>query len=154
MTFNFDMDGTFVDLYGVSNWLDYLDNEDTTPYEVAKPFFSMSLFARYLNRLQKQGHEINIVSWCSKNGSTDFNQRVVEAKKKWLKQHLPSVHFDNVYIVPYGTPKHQVVKSGGFLFDDEFNNCRGWNNCYGSLSACYILIPQYVLYCLREELTK
>ena len=34
---NFDMDGTFVDLYGVENWLDDLTNSRTRPYEIAKP---------------------------------------------------------------------------------------------------------------------
>ena len=32
-----DMDGTFVDLYGVENWLPMLRAEETTPYEIAKP---------------------------------------------------------------------------------------------------------------------
>ena len=30
-TIYFDMDGTLANFYGVENWLDYLENEDTTP---------------------------------------------------------------------------------------------------------------------------
>ena len=35
-TIVFDMDGTIADLYGVKGWLNYLRNEDTTPYEKAR----------------------------------------------------------------------------------------------------------------------
>ena len=58
----FDMDGTFVDLYGVEGWLDDFINERTRPYATAKPLINLSLFARYLNRLQRKGYTINIVS--------------------------------------------------------------------------------------------
>jgi hypothetical protein len=121
---NFDMDGTFVDLYGVDGWLDDLINSRTRPYEVAKPMINMSAFARRLNYLQKIGYIINVISWTAKNGSTDFNERVKTAKLNWLAKHLKSVKFNNVYIVPYGTPKHEI--SSGILFDDEKPNRDKW----------------------------
>ena len=62
MKINFDMDGTIANFYNVSGWLDYILNEDTTPYEIARPLLNMSLLARYLNRLQARGYEINIIS--------------------------------------------------------------------------------------------
>ena len=31
ITINFDMDGTLANLYGVENWLEMLEAEDTTP---------------------------------------------------------------------------------------------------------------------------
>lgn len=40
-TIFFDMDGTLADFYGVENWLEYLNAEDTLPYEVAKPLHNM-----------------------------------------------------------------------------------------------------------------
>ena len=123
---NFDMDGTFVDLYGVDGWLDDLTNSRTRPYEVAKPMINMSVFARRLNYLQKIGYIINVISWTAKNGSADFNKRVKIAKLNWLAKHLKSVKFDNVYIVPYGTPKHEI--SSGILFDDEKANREKWGN--------------------------
>ena len=64
-----DMDGTFVNLYGVENWLEYIINEETTPYEVAKPLVNLSLMARYLNRLQREGYTLTIISWTAKNGT-------------------------------------------------------------------------------------
>ena len=44
----FDMDGTLADFYGVENWVDYLNNEDTTPYKNAKPLFNFQVLARLL----------------------------------------------------------------------------------------------------------
>lgn len=127
-TINFDMDGTFVNLYGVENWLDYLINEDATPYEIAKPLFNMSLFARYLNKLQQNGWEIAIVTWLSKNATDDYNRKVAKAKREWLAKHLPSVEWDRVTILEYGTPKQIYCDyEGDILFDDELNNRANWN---------------------------
>ena len=127
-TINFDMDGTFVNLYGVENWLDYLINEDATPYEIAKPLFNMSLFARYLNKLQNEGWEIAIVTWLSKNATNDYNKKVAKAKMEWLNKHLPSVEWDRVTILEYGTPKQIYCDyEGDILFDDELNNRANWN---------------------------
>ena len=121
---NLDMDGTWVDFYGVSGWLDDLENERVRPYMEAKPLVNLSLLARVLNNLQRNGYEINIISWTSKSGSADFHEAVVEAKRAWLKKHIPSVHWDNIFIVPYGTPKYTL--SEGFLFDDEERNRKAW----------------------------
>ena len=120
----FDMDGTIADLYGVENWLDDLINENVRPYAEAKPLVRLSALARVLNRLQREGHEINVISWLSKNGSAEYNARVTETKKAWLAKHLPSVHWDNIIIVAYGTPKETL--GTGILFDDEERNRNNW----------------------------
>lgn len=122
---NFDMDGTIADLYGVTNWLDYLIAKDETPYAIAKPLINMNVLARLLNKLQNKGYTINIISWLSKNSNSEYDKKVIKAKKNWLKKHLKSVKFDNVYIVPYGTPKHEIAN--GILFDDEERNRTAWN---------------------------
>lgn len=121
---NFDMDGTIVNLYGVNNWLDYLINENPRPYVVAKPLLNMGTLAKLLNKLQKNGYEINIISWLSKNSTKEYDVMVTNAKKKWLRKHLGSVKFNNIHIVPYGTPKHTL--SNGILFDDEQKNRDNW----------------------------
>jgi phosphoglycolate phosphatase-like HAD superfamily hydrolase len=140
MTINFDLDGTLADLYGVENWLDYLLKGDEYPYSAARPLVNMSLLARLLNKLQKQGYTINIISWLSKNSTKEYDVKVTNAKRKWLKKHLKSVKFDNIYIVPYGTPKHTL--SNGILFDDEQKNRDNWgagaydvNNIIGVLKG-------------------
>jgi len=68
-----------------------------------------------------------IVSWLSKNGTPDYNARVTTAKRNYLKKHLPSVEFDEIIIVPYGTPKQNFIKNvNDILFDDEKPNCDNW----------------------------
>lgn len=127
MTINFDMDGTIANLYGVENWLDYLIAEDTTPYEVAIPLLRLSALAKRINNLQRKGYELAIISWLSKGGSDEYNEAVIEAKLRWLAKHLPSVHWDYINIVPYGTPKQNFCESPlDILFDDEQRNRDNW----------------------------
>ena len=127
ITINFDMDGTIADLYGVENWRDYLDNESPYPYEYAEPLLHLSSLARKLNALQREGYELAIVSWLSKFGSEAYNEVVTEAKLKWLAKHLPSVHWDYINIVPYGTPKQNFCENPlDILFDDEQRNRDNW----------------------------
>lgn len=123
----FDMDGTIADLYGVKNWLDYLLQEDETPYLQAKTLLNMNILARLLNKLQKKGYQIGIVSWLSKNSTAEYDVKVTTAKKTWLTKHLHSVHFDFIEIVKYGTPKSFVVTNeNDILFDDEVHNRNDW----------------------------
>lgn len=127
ITINFDMDGTIANLYGVHNWLGYLENEDVTPYILAKPLVNMSALARKLNALQKQGHKIAVVSWLSKSGSAQYNEAVAMVKRNWLARHLPSVKWDEIIIVPYGTPKENYCGNAlDVLFDDEEKNRANW----------------------------
>jgi len=122
---NFDMDGTIANLYGVEGWLDDIINNNARPYEIAKPLVNMSALARVLNRLHKEGYIINIISWLAKNSNAEYDKAVTNAKIGWLKKHLASVKFDNVFIVPYGTPKQTLAS--GILFDDEKPNRKNWN---------------------------
>ena len=126
-TIFFDMDGTIADLYGVENWLDYLIASDTLPYAVAKPLLKLNSLARVLNRLQREGYRIGVISWLSKSGTEEYNNAVTETKKNWLKKHLASVHFDEINIVKYGTPKQMFAKTeNDILFDDEEKNRNNW----------------------------
>ena len=128
MRINFDMDGTIANFYGVENWLDYLKAEDTKPYEIAKPLFNFSAFARLLNKAKRNGYEIAVISWTSKNGSVEYDKAVESAKREWLTKHLPSVEWDEITVVPYGTPKDNFRKSvDDVLFDDEEPNRKAWN---------------------------
>lgn len=123
----FDMDGTIANLYGVDHWLDYLIANDPTPYRVAEPMVNMNTLARLLNQLQREGWQIGIVSWLSKNSNEAYDNAVTCAKREWLNRHLHSVHWNEIHIVPYGTPKHEVVTmTGGILFDDEAPNRNNW----------------------------
>jgi len=121
---NLDCDGTFVNLYGVENWLEMLIAHDPTPYEIAKPLVNLNLLARVLNKLQKQGYKIVIISWLAKNSTKEYDEQVTKVKIKWLKKHLASVKFDEIKIVPYGTPKSTC--GYGYLWDDEEKNRVEW----------------------------
>lgn len=126
-TIYFDMDGTIADLYGVENWLDYLIASDALPYEIAKPLIRLNSLARILNRLQKQGCKIGIISWLAKGANEQYDTDVKKAKEKWLKKHLTSVNFDEIHIVKYGTPKEKFAKTkNDILFDDELVNRENW----------------------------
>ena len=123
----FDMDGTLANLYNVENWLDKLMNNDPSPYAEAAVMVNMNSLARLLNKLQKKGFEIGIISWLSKNSNIDYDNKVIEAKKAWLKKHLKSVRFNFIEIVAYGTNKNIVRKETcDILFDDEENNRKNW----------------------------
>lgn len=122
----FDMDGTIADLYGVEGWLEMLIAGDPTPYEIARPLVNLQALARVLNRLQRNGYTINIVSWLSKNGTDEYNAKVTSAKIEWLDTHLHSVKFNRIDILTYGTPKQ--VGRHGILFDDEERNRDNWND--------------------------
>lgn len=131
----FDMDGTIADLYGVADWLPKLIASDPSPYREAKPLLRMATLARTLNRLVRDGHEVNIISWTSKDSTAEYAEAVAEAKREWLASHLPSVHFKKIEIVAYGTPKHQG--RDGILFDDEEKNRKEWGK--GAYDATRIL---------------
>ena len=121
---NLDMDGTFVHLYGVDKWLDKLVNEDISPYRDAKPLVNLSSLARLLNKRQKDGYKINIISWTSKTGTPEYNNAVATEKMRWLAKRMPSVKFDKINIVDYGTPKYTL--GNNILFDDEEKNRAEW----------------------------
>lgn len=124
----FDMDGTIADLYGINMWLDYLQKEEVYPYEAAKTMMNMSQLARLLHKVQAAGLRVGIISWLSKSGSELYNGQVALTKLVWLKQHLPSVQWDEIRIVKYGTPKQLFAHTEqDILFDDEERNRKSWN---------------------------
>ena len=132
-TFCFDMDGSIADLYAVENWLPKLRAYDASPYEEAKPLLNLSAFARQLNAAQRKGAKLVIISWASKDPDPDFYDAVLAAKMEWLAAHLPSVIWDEVFVVPYGRNKAKqcgVVDMSFHLFDDEQQNCHAWR-CEG-----------------------
>lgn len=123
----FDMDGTIADLYGVDGWLDDLMARNTRPYAEARVMLRMCELARQLNRVQKLGHEIVIVSWLARNSTEEYDKAVAETKKAWLAKHLRSVQFDEINIVRYGYNKANFAKSADdILFDDEEKNRIDW----------------------------
>lgn len=124
----FDMDGTIADFYGVKGWLDYLINEDTTPYEIAKPLYDMNVLNEMLLALKMLGWKIVVTTWLARNGSKEYNDRTRKAKLEWLaKYNFP---YDEIHLVQYGTTKANCTrKMGGYqiLIDDNEKVRKGWN---------------------------
>lgn len=133
----FDMDGTIADLYGVENWLADLIAENVRPYAEAKPLLNLSLLARYIHKAQAKGYTVGVISWLSKCGTPAYNEAVTEVKRQWLAKHLPSVEWDEIHIVKYGTPKSTCRTCPGILFDDEQRNLDEWGE--GAIIASRLL---------------
>ena len=119
-----DCDGTWIDLYGVEGWLNDLINYNPRPYKEAKPLVHLATLARTIHELQRAGWKVGIISWLSKNSTADYDIEVTNAKLEWLKIHMPSVEWNEIHIVKYGTPKSTC--GNGILFDDEEQNRKEW----------------------------
>lgn len=123
----FDMDGTIANFYGVKGWLDYLINEDTTPYEIAEPLYDMDVLNAILHELKNDGWKIIVTTWLAKDGTKEYNNRTRKAKLDWLaKYNFP---YDEIHLVKYGTTKANCTrKHGGYqiLVDDNENVRKGW----------------------------
>lgn len=126
MTVYFDMDGTIADLYSVENWLQKLRAEDASPYADAKPLCDMNEIIPKLKQLQYLGIKVGVLSWCAKQATKEYNVAVRKAKRLWLKEQLHNFKFDEIHIVPYGTPKARIAKDDGWLIDDEDLNRFQW----------------------------
>ena len=103
----FDMDGTIANFYGVKGWLDYLINEDTTPYEIAEPLYDMDILNNILKDLKNKGWKIVVTTWLA-------------------KYNFP---YDEIHLVKYGTTKANCTrKHGGYqiLVDDNETVRKGW----------------------------
>lgn len=120
----FDMDGTIANFYGVDGWLESIIARDVKPYAVARPLVNMSALARLIHRLQRAGYTVGIISWLAKTTTAEYDEAVTATKRAWLAKHLPSVDFDEIKIVKYGTPKQTLGQ--GILFDDEKPNRDAW----------------------------
>lgn len=126
-TLVFDMDGTIANLYGVENWLNLLRAESSLPYRVAEPMYNMDTLVVVLNLLKAQGWKVAVTSWLSMDSTRAYDEKVKVAKREWLaKYNFP---YDEIHLVPYGTPKSECTRNlGGFqiLFDDNKEVRDGW----------------------------
>jgi hypothetical protein len=124
----FDMDGTIADFYGVSGWLDDLNNHRTRPYEMAAPLYDMNELCELLEELKKIGYIIAITTWLSANSTREYDNKVRKAKLEWLARY--GFPYDEIHLVKYGTTKANCTrKLGGFqiLVDDNEKVRNGWN---------------------------
>lgn len=127
-TIVFDMDGTIADFYGVTNWLNYLQEKNPIPYIVAKPLVDMGTLNALLNVLKSMGWRVVVTSWLASGSTKEFDSEVRNAKLDWLEKY--DFPFDEVHLVKYGTTKANCTrKLGGYqiLIDDNENVRKGWH---------------------------
>ena len=118
-TIYFDMDGTIADLYGVKGWLDYIHREEVEPYVAAKPLVPIERFVNALVKLKKLGFRIGVLTWLARGATKDYEDRIRDAKRHWLRQHIP-FKLDEVRMMRYGQAKDRNARDrGGILFDDD-----------------------------------
>ena len=73
-------------------------------------------------------HGINVLTEKPMDVDLKSAELAVEtAKRAWLARHLPSVEWDEIKIVRYGTNKY-ITCGGGILFDDEQWNRDSWKD--------------------------
>ena len=145
-----DMDGTIADLYAVEGWLQMLRAYDPTPYASAEPLVNMAVLARLLNNRQRDGFKICIITALSKEPTPAYDKAVIEAKKVWLKTHLPSVNFDEIKFVPYTYEKNNVNSGDDILFDDEMRHLKAWTGT--AFHAKNLMIGLKALKALRSRI--
>lgn len=125
-TIFFDMDGTFYDLYGFNNWLEYILSEKTECYLYSNMLVDEKEFISILTELKEKNYKLGIITWLSKNATKKYQNKVRNAKYKYIKKHFSDL-FDEVHIIQYGKNKSVYCKGkNSVLFDDEENNRKQW----------------------------
>ncbi len=124
----FDMDGTIADLYAVENWLPKLRAFDPSPYIDASPMWDMDELAEVLNALRANGVVITIITWLSKETTSEYDAMVREAKREWLDRY--DFPYDHFHGVRYGATKADSVRkftNNAWLIDDNAKVRKGWH---------------------------
>lgn len=124
----FDMDGTIADLYAVENWLPKLRAFDPSPYADASPMWDMDELADVLNTLRANGVVVTIITWLSKDSTSEYDAMVREAKREWLDRY--NFPYDHFHGVRYGATKADSVRKftdNAWLIDDNAKVRKGWH---------------------------
>lgn len=127
-TLVFDMDGTLANFYGVDGWLEDIRNENTRPYDIAKPLYNMEVLNAILDLLRAQGWTIAITTWLAKDSTKTFDDMVRASKIAWLQKY--NFSYDEIHLVRYGTTKANCTRKNGgvqILVDDNEKIRKGWH---------------------------
>lgn len=117
---NFDLDDSLYDLSGVPNWLERLRANDAQVYAEGDPCHDLQKLALYLNQIQKEGVDCNIISWLSKCKDVVLYRESRVEKRRFLQIQMGSVVWDEIHITAYGRKKHLIVPAkGNILIDDK-----------------------------------
>lgn len=123
----FDMDGTLANLYAVQDWLQKLRAYDETPYRDAAPLYDAQALVPLINKLKAAGFRIIVTSWLSKESTKEYDKKVRQAKREWLKNY--GFPYDEIHLVKYGTPKIKCSRKKAdyqILVDDNAEVRQAW----------------------------
>jgi hypothetical protein len=127
----FDLDGTLVDLYNVTDWLPKLKAEDISPFVEAPPIFDNNTVDKILQELKAKNWKIGVISWLPLGATKKYEDRVRYAKKSWLKRNL-TFAFDETHFLRYGTEKSKFAKiKKSWLVDDNLEVINNWKKMGG-----------------------
>lgn len=124
-TLFFDMDGTLAALFFVKGFSEMLKNEDTTPYEIARPLYNTEEMKEVITALKNKGWRIGIISYTGNECSQEFVEKTIEVKKAWLEKYFP--YADEIHIVKPEISKTEFANSADdILIDDSTKNRTEW----------------------------
>lgn len=124
----FDLDGTLYNLYGIENWLDYLENEKSGIFLVGKFIGDYEGFINEIQRLLVGGYEFGVITWLPMGASREYEEKCRAEKATWIKKYLPFA--TEINICSYGIPKQNCVQkrcSEMILIDDNTEVCKVWD---------------------------
>lgn len=125
----FDLDGTIFDLYGKSNWLEMLRNEEGGAFEGDMlPEVDKNQFMTIVNKLLALGVHFDVVTWLPMGATKQYEWTCAEEKKAWCAKHLPFINKGSIRCVTYGVPKQKIATPAGrmYLIDDNSQICSEW----------------------------
>ncbi|MGN0961492.1 MAG: hypothetical protein ACI4PF_04765 [Christensenellales bacterium] len=129
----FDLDGTVYNLYGIENWLQYLDEENSEVFLMGDFMVDYKKFMDCIASLTKKGYSFGVITWLPMRASVEFEEDCRQQKIKWVKQFLPFV--TEITCQSYGIPKQNAIQKKSekmFLIDDNKEVCNIWEqekNC-------------------------
>ena len=124
-----DMDGTFVDLYGVKDWLNELNNKSVKPYADAKSLYNDLDLMAVLACLKGKGYNIGVISWGARNCDEEYLRNIRNTKIEWLNDRGYDLILDKIVVTAYGITKADTCRKfgRGILVDDEERNRDEWD---------------------------
>lgn len=126
----FDLDGTLFNLYGKSNWLETLRNEESGAFRggvVPELAESWGAFQKICMALISYGVQFGVISWLPMQCSDEYGEICRKEKLEWIQENIPFSIENN--IIPYGTIKQDAIQKHAkteILIDDNRENCEMW----------------------------
>lgn len=121
----FDMDGTLVDLYGVTNVFKRLDDLDASVYSEAKP---INKYIDMLKEFKSMGYKVIILSCLGMVSSKEFDKETIINKGKWLDTYVGKEYIDERIYIPNTKNKFKYTSmyGKGILVDDDVRVLNNW----------------------------